>query len=205
MACASVAVISTRHVLTHRPRRHSDPELDEELMSDSFFAPADVRDRHLDDQLLELFWHRRTSFASRFPPPKQTKSFPVPADERVGLHDDEGILPVEQPSQRRHREPGHVLGTARRLLTLDEECELLSEKEILRGESTLRTDEIPSEREGVEDNGHNIREQSQERAFPRSELTTVTSSGGRETADPGTSKPRNQRRIEFLRSTGENA
>ncbi len=33
------------------------------------------------------------------------------------------------------------------------------EKEILRGESTLRTDEIPSERDGVEDNGHNIREQ----------------------------------------------
>ncbi len=56
--------------------------------------------------------------------------------------------------------------TARRLLTLDEECELLSEKEILRGESTLRTDEIPSERKGVENNGHNFREQTQERAFP---------------------------------------
>ena len=41
MACASVAVISTRHVLSHRTRRHSDPELDEELMSDSLFAPAD--------------------------------------------------------------------------------------------------------------------------------------------------------------------
>ena len=98
MARASVAVISTRHVLSHRARRHSDPELDEELMSDSLFAPADVRDRYLDDQLLELFWYRRTSFASRFPPPKQTKSFPVPSDERVRLHDDEGILPVEQPS-----------------------------------------------------------------------------------------------------------
>ena len=35
-------------------------------MSDSFFAPTDVRDRHLDDQLLELFWHRRTSFARDF-------------------------------------------------------------------------------------------------------------------------------------------
>ena len=138
-------------------------------MSDSFFAPTDVRDRHLDDQLLELFWHRRTSFASRFPPPKQTKSFPVPSDERVRLHDDEDILPVEQPSQRHHREPRRVVGTARRLLTLDEEYELLSEKEILRSKSTLRTDKIPSERDGVEENGHNIREQSQERAFPRSE------------------------------------
>ena len=76
-----------------------------------------------------------------------------------------GILPVEQPSQRHHREPRRFLGTARRLLTFDEECELLSEKEILLSESTLRTDEIPSERDGVEDNGHNIREQSQERAF----------------------------------------
>ena len=85
----------------------------------------------------------------------------MPADERVGLHDDEGILPVEQPSQRRHREPRRVLATVRRLLTLDEECELLSEKEILRGESTPRTDEIPSEREGVGDNGHNLQKQSQ--------------------------------------------
>ena len=112
------------------------------------------------------------------------------------------LLPVEHPSHRRHREPRRVVGASRRLLTLDEECELLSQKEILRGESTLRTDEIPSERDGVEDNGYNIREQSQERAFPCSELTTVTSSGGRETADPGTFKPRNQRRIEFLRGTG---
>ena len=165
-----------------------DAKLDEELVGDSFFAPRDIRDRHFGDQFLQLLWQCWTSFASRFPPPKQTKPFPVPADERVGLHDDEGILPVEHPSHRRHREPRRVVGASRRLLTLDEECELLSQKEILRGESTLRTDEIPSERDGVEDNGHNIREQSQERAFPCSELTTVTSSGGRETADPGTSK-----------------
>ena len=63
---------------------------------------------------------------------------------------------------RRHRVGG-------RSLTLDEESELFSEKEILRGESTLRTDEIPSERDGVEGNRHKFREQSQERAFPRSE------------------------------------
>lgn len=58
---------------------------------------------------------------------------------------------------------------ARRLLTLDEKGQLLTEKEIPGGEGTPRTDEIPSEREGVEDNGHNIREQTQERTFPRSE------------------------------------
>ena len=40
---------------------------------------------------------------------------------------------------------------------------------VVRTRVALRTDEIPSERDGVEDNGHNIREQSQERAFPRSE------------------------------------
>ncbi len=44
-------------------------------MRDPLFAPADVRDRHLDDQLLELFWHGRTSFSSRLSPPKQTKPF----------------------------------------------------------------------------------------------------------------------------------
>ncbi len=90
----------------------------------------------------------------------------MPADERIGLHDDEGVLPVEHSGQRRHRESRGVIGTAWRLLTLDEEGELLSEKEILRGQSALRMEEIPSEREGIEDNGHNIREQTQEVAFP---------------------------------------
>ena len=61
----------------------------------------------------------------------------MPADERVGLHDEEGILSVEQPSQRRHREPRRVVGTARRLLTLDEKGELLTEKEILGGKGAL--------------------------------------------------------------------
>ena len=77
------------------------------------------------------------------------------------------ILPVEQPSQRRHREPRRVAGVARSLLTLDEKGELLTEKEILGGEGTLRTDKIPSEREGVDESGHNTREQTQERIFPR--------------------------------------
>ena len=93
----------------------------------------------------------------------------MPADERIGLHDDEGVVPVEHFGQRHHREPRRVVGTARRLLTLDEKGELLTEKKILGGEGTLRTGKIPSEREGVEDNWHNIREQAQERTFPRSE------------------------------------
>ena len=33
--------------------------------------------------------------------------------------------------------------------------------------TTLRTDKIPNEREGVEESGHNIREQTQERTFSR--------------------------------------
>ena len=81
-------------------------------MRDSLFAPADVRDRHLDDQLLDLFWHRRTSFSTRLPPPKQTKPFPVPADERIGLHDDEGVSPLEELSQGHHREPSGVICAA---------------------------------------------------------------------------------------------
>ena len=58
---------------------------------------------------------------------------------------------------------------APRWLTLDEKGELLTEKEILGVEGTLRTDKIPSEREDVDESGHNIREQTQERTFPRSQ------------------------------------
>ena len=41
MVRTAATVISTRHVLSHRARRHSDPELDEELMRDPLFTPAD--------------------------------------------------------------------------------------------------------------------------------------------------------------------
>ena len=55
----------------------------------------------------------------------------MPADERIGLHDDEGVVSVEHSGQRRHREPRRVVGTSRCLLALDEERELLPEEEIL--------------------------------------------------------------------------
>ena len=84
----------------------------------------------------------------------------------------ESKLPLEKSWEAHHREPSGVICAARCLLALDKERELLSEKEILRGESTLRTDEIPSERKGVENNG-NFREQTQERAFlSRSKATS---------------------------------
>ena len=58
---------------------------------------------------------------------------------------------------------------APRLLTLDEKGDLFTEKEILGGEGTLRTDKILSERDGVDESVQNIREQTQERTFPRSQ------------------------------------
>ena len=51
----------------------------------------------------------RPSFGPRLPAPKQAKSLSVPADERIGLHDDEGVLPVEHSGQRRHRESRGVI------------------------------------------------------------------------------------------------
>ena len=54
---------------------------------------------------------------------------------------------------------------------------------------------IPGERKGVENNGHNFREQTQERAFP--DQRRRADDGRRETAgsDGLESKLRNQRRI----------
>ncbi len=107
-------------------------------MRDPLFAPADVRDRHLDDQLLlELFWHGRTSFSSRLPTPKHTKPFRcqrMSVSGSSGLDDDEGVSPLEELSQGHHREPSGVICAARCLLTLDKERELFPEKEILSGE-----------------------------------------------------------------------
>ncbi len=74
----------------------------------------------------------------------------MPADERIGLHDDEGVVPVEQPTQGHHREPRRVVSTARCLLALDEERELFPEKEIFRGEGAPGTEEVTTKSDGIE-------------------------------------------------------
>src|SRR5215831_7866311 len=37
------------------------------------------------DQLLELFWNKRSSYRSGFPTPEKTKASPVSTDEGVGV------------------------------------------------------------------------------------------------------------------------
>ena len=119
-------------------------------MRDPLFAPGHIRGRHFGDQLCQLLGHWRPSFGSRFPPPEQPKPFPVPVDERVGLDDNQRVLPVEQPREPCHREPRGVVGTVRGALPLDEERELLSEEQILRSEGGACAEEIANEREGVD-------------------------------------------------------
>jgi len=119
-------------------------------MRDALFAPGDVRGRYLHNEFLQIYWDGRPASGSRFPSPEQTKALPMPADEGVGLYDDEHVSPVEQPTQGHHREPRRVVGTARCLLALDEERELFPEEEIFRGEGAPGTEEVTTKSDGIE-------------------------------------------------------
>lgn len=128
----------------------------------------------------------------------------MPADEGVRPHDDEGVLPVEQPTQRCHHEPSRVVGTARSALPFDKERELLPEEEILRGQGAPGTREIASERDRIETTCTRS-EGKRKRSLSESRTSMLRRQGRRRAADPARSKPQNQRRIDLLRTTGVGA
>lgn len=64
----------------------------------------------------------------------------MPADESIGLDNDEGAPPVEEPSENDHEQPRRVDCAARLDCALLVQGQLFAEKQILGGELTLRSE-----------------------------------------------------------------
>jgi hypothetical protein len=98
--------------------------------------PGRVVPCHLDNELSEFGGNPRSSAWTRFPFPKQTKSFAMPTDQRVGVDDGEGIAPVKQMRQSSHGKADSIGRAARFNFPLDKESELLTQKQILGRDSS---------------------------------------------------------------------
>jgi hypothetical protein len=88
---------------------------------------------HPADELSDLPWDPGTAdpFASRSQPPEPAKALTLPADHRVGLHDDERVGPVAPSAAEEHPEypiGGSQSGAAVLLL---EHGQLLAQGEVL--------------------------------------------------------------------------
>ena len=52
----------------------------------------------------------------------------MPLDEGLGLDDDQGVAPIEEPGERDHRQPGCLGSSARFRFTLLEQPKLAAQE-----------------------------------------------------------------------------
>jgi hypothetical protein len=119
-------------VLQDRVLADRDPQF-QELAADPLRAPCRVVARHRRDQLPDLGAQTRTTEpGTRLPPPEQAPPSPVPADDRLGLHEDE--VPAPLPPDEADRQPEESVARAK-ARTLPggarQDRELLAQEEVL--------------------------------------------------------------------------
>ena len=95
-------------VVSHRARRDKNSKLERQLVCYTLLSPRGIVDRHLQDQSPNAF-RQAWSSALRFPAPEETKGLLMPADERLRLHVHQGILPVEELTQKHQQDPRRVI------------------------------------------------------------------------------------------------
>jgi hypothetical protein len=64
----------------------------------------------------------------------------MPSDERGRLYDREHGPPIDHLGEHHERDPRRIIGAARPDLAFSVECQLLAQKEILRGQLRPRSE-----------------------------------------------------------------
>src|SRR5262249_49368355 len=93
---------------------------------DPLFAPSWIIRCHIADHFSEVGRNPGTTAWTRFPLPKQPKSFPMPTEQCVGFHDGQGRLPVEKRHKLSEDEAGRIGCSPRLLFSLHIHCELFA-------------------------------------------------------------------------------
>jgi hypothetical protein len=145
------------HVLPHGSCGDTDSKLDPELVSDALLPPSRIFAGGASDEVANLDRQLASSGAG-FPPPVKSNGGSLPAEERLGLHDDESGLPVEEAGKKRHGEPGGVVGPVGLSFPFLIEGELLAKKEVFGGEggpgAEVRKGEASDVGEGEDEEVH---------------------------------------------------
>ena len=84
---------SFRLVLGNGPSGHREAELGK-FVADASAAPGGILRPQGPDQLPHVLAHRRSSRLVRFPAPVDPEALPMPAEDGVGLEDDEPVPPA---------------------------------------------------------------------------------------------------------------
>src|SRR5262245_45131468 len=81
----STVVHTLGHILADGPRRHTQAQLQQELVGNAFLSPGRILSRHTTDKGLQV---RRNGWASAcgLPAPEEPESLAMPAEKGGGLH-----------------------------------------------------------------------------------------------------------------------
>ena len=136
-------------VLSDRPRRNPDSELQQQFIRNSLFTPGRVFLRDSANEFADFPRRWWTAHSPRFPFPECSERRSVPLEKGLRLNDHERIAPRKEPRQRDHREADGARCLPRLDLAFCEQRELLSQEQIFSDECGAGGEEQPEEGEQI--------------------------------------------------------
>jgi len=145
----------TRHVPRHRSFSHLEADL-EQLPVNPRRTPSRVLAGHSTNERPDLRVDPGTTASvSALPGPVEPKALTMPADHGLGLHEDEGALPVWPQAAERDPERAVRVGQPGALGLALQEGQLLSQGEVFESELALRFQDRSGGREqGIQQVNH---------------------------------------------------
>jgi len=130
-------------------RNGDDAAEERELGLDARRAPQRILTGHAFDQPSDVGFDLRSAdlAGSRLPPPDQFEALAMPSNYGVGLHNDQSGTPPRPEFRQRDPEDSITPAQARGFRLLLQNRELLSKREILRGEFGSMTKQGPNEKD----------------------------------------------------------
>jgi hypothetical protein len=105
-----------------------DADLQKEFIGDPSFTPYGIVYSHVDHQSPNICWNRWTASRSRFPLPKYPETLTKPSNESFGPNNRERFGPLEESGQMAQSRTNCMCCTARFLLALHVEGQLLPQE-----------------------------------------------------------------------------
>ena len=134
---APTTVESLGQIFAHGPGRHLQAELQQQLIGDPFLAPRWVLPGHPTDKRLQVRRHRRSS-RTWMSTARTGEPLAMPAGQGRRLNNGQRPPPVEPAGEPDQSHPGGIGGSSWFDVALLIQGQLLTQKEVLRGEGGTR-------------------------------------------------------------------
>ena len=139
-----------RPIGAHCTWRNIDTQLHRKLRCHTRLAPSRILLCHLHDEFADVL---RNSWPAslRLPFPKQLETLAMPANQRLGFDDYQGLFPIAEARPEDETDTGRVVQSSRLDLSLLIEGQLLSQEQDLRAQGCARAEQETEEKKSVRD------------------------------------------------------